>query len=252
MSKTLKQTFMITNYSWNSNNKILILITLIIPFLLSLGFWQLDRADEKKLLQKNYQLKTQLKARSIDELSVSEDLSYTPVVIEGFFDNSRIFFLDNRIVNGKVGYEVILPLTTNQGMTVLVNRGWVLGPRKRDELPKIRNITSKVNLKGNVHVPLGKPVLLDTDKWSNTWPVVVQWVDIKRIENMIGAQVFPHIVRLKPDSDWSLMVNWAPINTSPQKHLGYAFQWFLMALALVIFWVYSSFERTGVKELDNG
>lgn len=242
---------MSTNFRWNSNNKILILIICIIPLLLRLGFWQLDRAEEKKILKERYQLKSQLEPRFIDEVSLSEDLSYTPVLIEGFFDNSRIIFLDNRINNGEVGYDVILPLTTNQGMTVLVNRGWVQGSRKRNELPIIESIESRVILKGNIHIPLGKPVLLDEDKWSNRWPLVVQWIDIKRIENALETQVFPYVVRLKPESDWSFIANWTPVNTSPQKHLGYAAQWFFMALALVIFWIYSSLERTDNKEIDN-
>lgn len=242
---------MIKNFSWNSNNKILIFITLIIPFLLSLGFWQLDRAEEKKVLQEHYRLKSKLKPKFIDEISLSEDLSYTPVLLEGNFDNSRVIFLDNRINNGKVGYDVILPLITNKGITVLVNRGWVMGSRKREELPKMTSIRGKVTLNGNIHVPLGMPVLLDEDKWSNAWPLVVQWIDINRIEDVLDTKVFPYIVRLKPESDWSLTTNWTNTNISPQKHIGYAFQWFLMALALVLFWIYSSLERKDNKDIDN-
>ena len=241
---------MINNFGWNSNKKILVLIILIIPLLLSLGFWQLDRAKEKELLQEHYQFKMQLQPRSIDEVSPSGQLSHTPVLVEGIFDNNRIILLDNRIINGKVGYEVILPVVTSKGMTVLVNRGWVLGSRKRDELPKFELINEKVILNGNIYVPLSKPVLLREDEWSDSWPLVVQWVDIERIERALQTQVFPYIVRLKPESAWALTTNWAPINTSSQKHLGYAFQWFLMAFALIIFWIYSSLEHKVTVEKD--
>ena len=117
--------------------------------------------------------------------------------------------MDNRIINGKVGYEVILPVVTSKGMTVLVNRGWVLGSRKRDELPKFELINEKVILNGNIYVPLSKPVLLGEDEWSDSWPLVVQWVDIERIERALQTQVFPYIVRLKPESAWALTTNWA-------------------------------------------
>ena len=51
---------------------------------------------------------------------------------------------------------------------------------------------------------------------------------------------FPYVVRLTPDSAGALLADWPLINTRPEKHTAYAVQWFLMALALLLLFVWRS------------
>ena len=45
---------MIAAYRWDSNWKILITVLIALPLLLRLGFWQLERGEEKQQLQAQY------------------------------------------------------------------------------------------------------------------------------------------------------------------------------------------------------
>ena len=65
---------------------------------------------------------------------------------------------------------------------------------------------------------------------------------------MLGRPLFPYSVRLDAGQPGALRVDWEPINTQPEKHTGYAVQWFAMAIALVLFWVYSSLKRDPAVE----
>lgn len=129
----------------------------------------------------------------------------------------------------------------------MVNRGWVEAPPARADFADVmRDIAQPEGdqvLRGSIYVPVGTPVVLKQDDLSSVWPLRVQWLDIERIGVLLERPLFPYSVRLEPGEQGALQVDWEPINTRPEKHAGYAVQWFLMAAALIVFWVYSSLRR---------
>jgi cytochrome oxidase assembly protein ShyY1 len=56
----------------------------------------------------------------------------------------------------------------------------------------------------------------------------------------MGQRVFPYPIRIAAGEPGALAVNWLVINVSPDKHRGYAVQWFAMAVALLIFFALRS------------
>ena len=255
---------MIAAYRWESNWKILVLVLIIVPVLLRLGFWQLQRADEKIQLQAIFDQQQSLPAVPFEQLLTGaaqlteasrtlederdiekeKELSARRVLLKGKFDSQKTFLLDNQIVHGRPGYDVISPFTTETGRVVLVNRGWVMGFADRAQLPSIALVSGTVELEASVHIPLGKAVVLAEDIWSTDWPVVVQWVNIPRIGDQLEQDIYPYVLRIEEGQLGGLQRHWLAINTQPEKHLGYAVQWFLMALALTVFWLYSSIKPT--------
>src|SRR6187401_2580274 len=94
-----------------------------------LGVWQLDRADQKIALQ------TSLEARSGEPALDGPSLARSPLAAEaqhhrrvslrGRWLAERTVFLDNRQMDGKVGFFVVTPLALTPGSgVVLVQRGW--------------------------------------------------------------------------------------------------------------------------------
>jgi surfeit locus 1 family protein len=84
----------------------------LLPCLLWLGVWQLHRADEKRALQ--MQFDAQRNAEPIDAAQLSaEPVAYTRAQLRGEFDNAHSFLLDNRVLHGRVGYEVLTPFVAN-------------------------------------------------------------------------------------------------------------------------------------------
>jgi surfeit locus 1 family protein len=236
--------------SLSLNAKVTALAALLLPVMLLLGNWQLERAEEKRAIEAAFNARQQQAPVSIDQTSPDADLAFTPVELEGQFDNQRYFLLDNRVHAGQLGYEVLTPLRTQGNRWVLVNRGWIKGTDDRRDLPEIPTVDGTVRVTGSIYVPPGQPFLLAEQDFSGTdWPLVAQAVEVDKFAAALGRDVFPYVVRLDESAHGALQSNWEPINVQPEKHIGYAVQWFAMAAALVIWFV---FANTNLTQLLKG
>lgn len=210
------------------------LVVLLLPLLVSLGFWQLDRAQEKRQLLAQFAQKQAAGPVPIETLSTRGDLRYQPVSLQGAFIPGKNLLLDNRIHRGRFGYEVVTPFRLRgKDLIVLVNRGWVPGDTSRRTLPAVQTVTGTVRLSGEIYVPQGKLMRLGDDR-AQGWPRVVQSVDIDRLRKIFGHPLFPYTVHLKADSPAAFQPNWTVVNLTPARHIAYAVQWFAMAATVVI------------------
>lgn len=212
-----------------------------LPTLIILGFWQLDREQEKKALQSLYDLRQKSPSEALNLIDWTQtDLSYTKVQITGHFDNSHYFLLDNRIQDGRVGYEVLTPFLADSGAQVILNRGWVPQGHTRAQLPDISQIEGPARIEGSLYVPLSEPFMLSDAQETNlnSWPRVVQSIDIESWSTELDMSLAPYSIRLTQDSPGALVARWQTINMLPEKHRGYAVQWFAMAAALLLMYLY--------------
>lgn len=239
--------------------KLTLMCLLLLPLLLRLGFWQLSREEEKRELQALYEERLQRQPVPLESLDSGSDLQYMPVSLRGRFDNTRYFLLDNRVHEGRVGYEAIVPFLGSGGLVVFVNRGWLPGTGDRQSLPALDAVEGEVQLEGNIHVPLGAALTLGDTSPGPGWPKLLQEADtgaaLAALWDASQTQpVFPWTVRLAAGSPGVLQRNWTVVNTGPEKHRGYAVQWFAMATALVLLYLYYSFVHRGdppVRESDD-
>lgn len=210
-----------------------LLAVLLMPLVVSLGFWQLDRAEEKRLLQQLFEQRQLAEPVALETLDSQADLRYQPVILRGEFLNARQLLLDNRIYQGRFGYEIITPFRLAASKTlVLVNRGWLQGDISRRSLPEIKAITGEATLRAEVYVPQGDVMVLADERVAG-WPRVMQSLDIEQLQPEFAQSLFPYSVRIKQDSAASYAPNWVVVNLQPEKHTGYAVQWFAMALTLL-------------------
>ena len=77
-----------------------------------------------------------------------------------------------------------------------------------------------------------------------TTPLLVQRVVIDQFNQLWGSEMFELELRLQQGFPGALDIDWPLINTGPEKHVGYAVQWFFMVVALTAFWIYSSLRKT--------
>ncbi|WP_235015374.1 SURF1 family protein [Oceanicoccus sp. KOV_DT_Chl] len=210
---------------------------MLLPLLLSLGFWQLDRAEEKRSLQllfKQRQLKGPIE---IEQVQPQQDLRYQPIKLRGHYINQKNLLLDNRIYQRRFGYEIITPLQlTGTDQIVLVNRGFLQGDISRRELPAIEAIEGEVELIGEVYVPQSEMMTLAADNASG-WPRLIQVLDMDALAKEFGSALFPFSVRIQSPIAGSYEANWVVVNLQPEKHTGYAVQWFAMSATLIIIMV---------------
>lgn len=221
---------------FTANRKLTLFTLLALPLLISLGFWQLDRAAEKRALEAAYieqqaQPPSQLNSRNLDTLP-----DYRRVMAQGQFDADHTWLLDNKQRDGRVGYEVVTPFILNDGSLILVNRGWLASTAQRAQLPPVPVLLGEQMLFGEL-VSASEHPLLDGESQAIDWPRVVMALD----PVAMGAQVdrkFPvRYLRLDDSSPGALVTQWQAVNVSSAKHSGYAFQWFGMAVALIIWFV---------------
>ena len=95
-----------------------------------LGFWQLDRLDERRARNRVTITRLAEPAGDIESvLSDTGDLGVRRVVVRGTFDYAHELVLTSRTHNGSPGVNVITPLRiAGRDTVVLVNRGWVYSP----------------------------------------------------------------------------------------------------------------------------
>ena len=219
------------------------LFTLVmLPLLISLGFWQMQRADEKAVLATAFEQQQALPPAPLAELWNEEAtaLAYRPVLLEGRYREGQHFLLDNRMLQGKFGNEALTVFELTSGGLALVNRGWLPADASRREIPQVSDIGGEVRLTGHVYVSPGKPYLLADEAIPESWPRRLQAVEMDKIAGSLAGRLFPYPVRIDSGQPGALAVDWQVINVSPAKHQGYAVQWLAMALALALIYLLRS------------
>ena len=221
--------------------RVLTFVIVLLPVLIGLGLWQFGRYQEKLELEEQYQLRRQ-KSFSVSDLQGLDDPCYLNVSASGQFDNSRNFLLDNKTLDGRVGFHVISPFETSTGEWLLVDRGWVSGLQDRSRLPEVAPVSGSVVITGQSWIPAGKAFLLAEDVWSSEWPKLIQSIDLPKMKTAMDVALQPWLLVLDSDQPGSFQRNFHIVNMPPSKHLGYSVQWFAMALALVLLGGYAVFR----------
>ena len=220
-----------------------VLIIATIAFLISLGFWQLDRADQKRSIEASIQ-----KANTgVVELIINQNellnKEYYEVRLQGSYISDKQFIYDNQIVDQASGYYVLTPFVlTGQSNAIMINRGFIPWNGRRDQLDDIAVDSTYREIKIQVSRPI-KRIELKTSDISNQFPVLIQAIDFDVIEEISSTSFVDVIGLLDPSSDDGFVRKWEPYTGSIEKHIGYAIQWFLMALVLGIIGI-----RIGLKQ----
>jgi len=219
------------------NWKLALLSLVLILILISLGFWQLSRAHEKASLLKNFQARGSMPPASAKDLSVLRDWRFYQLKVEGKFDEAHTFLLDNKIFNGKVGYEVYTPFKAKGvDVAILVDRGFIPLGVSRDSLPAIPKASKKeVKIQGMLNTP---PLYFAfggiSENGKTQWPLRVEYINVPEIAKLLNTGLFPYVLSLDEESPGALQVKWQIATIDPNKHKGYAVQWFALALTLLI------------------
>ena len=171
--------------------------------------------------------------------------------VTGRFDPAQQWLLDNRIRNGKAGYHVYsLLLLKDSRRPLLVNRGWAPVGSNREFLPLLPLPDGLLSLTGRLDTPASVGLVMG-DGGVNAMGdrVVLQALRIPQLAAAKEIELLPLALVLDEGQTGVLQYDWAPVkNIGPEKHVGYAVQWFALALALVIIYVGVNTRRSGREE----
>jgi len=221
------------------NWKVSLLCLVTLPILLSLGFWQLDRAEQKRERQQRLERIASAPPVPLTRVRAANLPDGRRLLLRGHYLRSYNWLLDNRQRQGRVGYEVITPFELEDGALVLVNRGWVPADANRDERPDPSAPAGEHTLFGHLLSPSEHPLLEEVEV-AKGWPIRRVALAPEPMAGQLGKPLLARYVRLDDTSPGALVTDWPDTESSAAKHLGYAVQWFAMALALVIWCLFAN------------
>jgi surfeit locus 1 family protein len=219
----------------------------LLPVLIGLGQWQLERAAWKQTLVDAHAARIGEPARPLGSLLASSasaaDLEYRQVTAAGVYDLDHQLLLDNQIHQGAAGYHVLTPLRLNGAGSgdawVLVNRGWVPLGDSRTQLPALPGSAGPVSVRAMIRLPPEKAFRLESVEEAGTgWPRVIQLIELGPIGQRLGHPLLPQVLLLDPKEPGGFVRDWKPVyGITPDKHRAYAAQWFTLALVLLLIYV---------------
>jgi surfeit locus 1 family protein len=226
----------------------------------SLGWWQIGRGREKQAMIESFARGTQSSVELRDDVTVEELPRYQHVRAEGRYDPSRQILLDNMPSQaGKPGYRVLTPFVRRDtddgvGRLLLVDRGWVPLGASRETLPAVdvadgfRAVSGRLDRLPVPGVRVGEAGTPGDERW----PRVLNFPRASDVEAVLGRPVEARIMLLDAAAPDGFERVWRPaLGFGPERHLGYAIQWFAFALTTVVIFIALSLRRS-VPHGDDG
>lgn len=228
------------NSKWRLSFWPVLAFAVLLPVLVSLGIWQVDRGIEKRELHAQF---AAVKA-SIDvtgsPLDAVDDLpTYAEISLRGRYLDDSTFLLDNLSHAGRPGHHVLTPFRPDGAdYVVIVDRGWRPGIASSSAIEPVPP-SDAANVRGKL-APFPRPGLTLEGKpeAEGPWPRVVQFPDAAELSRQLGVPVAQRRVLLDESAPEGFVRDWQAPGMPPARHYAYAFQWFALAAALVaIFFV---------------
>lgn len=210
-----------------------VLITVAAFLLLSkLAWWQWQRAEEKtKQLQQIAQWQQQ------DGLPVAQLTAATLPTLDGAplqgdvqWLAPFVWLVDNQIVNGVAGYDVLIPVQAQPDAVVfLLNLGWTAGSGDRTQLPQV-DIPQQLRLEGILRTSPRPFILGQNIENTGHFPQRIQAIVPQQLS---AASNLPLLDAVFYQKNTPLVSHYTPVILPPEKHRAYALQWALLAVAVV-------------------
>ncbi len=216
----------------------------VIALTISLGNWQLRRADEKAAMQAVRDEAVALGPLDFTGQAGDPDGLFGRILrVEGHFDDDRTIFIDNRTHNGIAGFHVVAPMRiAGTDRVVMVLRGWTPGdPRDRGHLPEVPGGERSWTIEGLVEA--GIPAGIRLGDWAPGGPGDRIWPRFEAAEYAAwsGLTPYPWVVRQTSDSGDGLVRDWVRPGDGIDRHRAYALQWYSFAVLFAGLWVWYGF-----------
>ena len=224
----------------------IIITAILVLIFVQLGKWQLSRAEEKDTQYERLEEYAKQPAIALPKsLVMLEDFQYREVEVEGEYLSEQTIWIDNKTYKGRAGYHVITPLKiSNSILSVAVNRGWIASGNDRAVLPEVLEVEGRVKVIGIVASPeLRTLELSDSVRHGKVWDKF----DLQSYEKVIGYDLQPILILQKDQVNDGLIRDWEKPESGASKNIGYAVQWFSLALTTIIIFLVLNVKRTNSK-----
>ena len=212
---------------------------------LSLGNWQSRRAEEKQRLASEQTLQAALPPLDMQSLNEGKVPAYfRSVQMTGSFIAQWPIYLDNRPYQGKAGFYLLMPFKLRESEKILlVMRGWL--PRdaqNRAQLPITPTPEGELQLEGKVRESVGHVMQLGSEPGMQSG-VIRQNFEVAELSKASGLKLENFIIEQTSDAKDGLIRDWPQPSLGIEKHRGYAFQWYGLAVTALLFFIATGIKR---------
>ncbi|MCF8162654.1 MAG: SURF1 family protein [Polynucleobacter sp.] len=218
---------------------------LVVAVGISLGNWQLRRAEQKLALQEQMLMRAEFAPVNSNALTPEQTPEeFRRVIAEGEFISAWPVYLDNRPYQGRAGFYLLMPFKlVGSEQSILIMRGWF--PRdaiNREHIPTIPVPEGVIRLEGRVRASTGK--LMQLGEAAALQPgALAQNVDVEEFARASKLSLQTFIIEQTNDAADGLVRDWPIPSVGIDKHKGYAFQWYSLALVAAVFFLLTGFKR---------
>ena len=215
-----------------------------LALLLSLGIWQLHRGQQKAELLTQY-AEVALQPAVVLDPKVAASVQPLRVRVSGRYEARHQLLLDNQSSRQRPGYQVWTPLRLEDGALVLVNRGWIpLADRAHPATPPAPE--GEVAVEGYWRALTQAGLRTDAGACSKaaSFPQIVNYPRSADVACLLGENVADGELLLAPEAPGGFVREWHFDNGfPPERHYGYAAQWFALAATLLFLFIKLNLKR---------
>ncbi len=247
MSLCLKINLRQKRYTFSLKIGFLFVCLFFMVLFIFLGSWQIHRYHYKKDLLNSYHQHHETNPKHF-RTAVKQVSDFQHINVEGNYLNELTMLIQNRPYKGKIGFEVLTPLQIpGESKLLLINRGWIPS-LEGSTAPPIPKIEGKQTLKGYIKFNEHQFILGQNIYYPNAKPLIIQKIDYPEISRILGQDFYPFLLRLDPGEPHGFVRDWIISTMPPERHMGYAVQWFVLALMVIIAYIGFCYEyREDVK-----
>ncbi|MCR9608219.1 SURF1 family protein [Vibrio alginolyticus] len=222
------------------------LTVVVFSLLVKLGFWQLERGQEKQALEQAILARADSAYQALGEVLEENDWREGNILGKKVEANVvpqafPVILLDNQTHQGNVGYLAfqIVSMSDESGTYALLELGFVEGIADRSILPTVTTLEVSTFISGRLYRKSANP--LSSELMPEVGDAIrVQNLNIVHLNQLLNIELMPAV--LQPDNlkNWPYDFPWNPLPLNSAKHFGYSIQWFSMAgifllLTLIVF-----------------
>lgn len=219
-----------------------------------LGNWQWDRYQDRRLNNGRLHASSVAQPLPLNDVvprpgtagtagpAPAAAKKWSMVTATGRYDNAREILARNRIVNGRVGFEVLTPVLLGDGTAIIVNRGWIEAPvgdaLARPAIPPAP--PGQVTVAGRLHFSESGPRPLQRP----TGRIEVRRINLNQLAPELPYPIYgAYILRTQhvPAADDTLVP--IPVSAENAWQSGaYAIQWWLFAAAAIAWYIWAAYR----------
>jgi surfeit locus 1 family protein len=219
-----------------------VLVLMIAAVCVRLGFWQLDRLEQRRARNTAVRAAQAQRPLTLDAATFAaasanpQALEWRPVEAAGTFHHAGDLLLRGRGREGRPGVHLVSPLVLADGRVVMVNRGWLPAADAATASTDAFRTSGPVRITGvlrpmEASADRGLPAAGRADG-DSTW----RRIDLGVARDRSPGAVLPlYLQRLPAAADGPSPPLAEPLpELSQGNHLSYAVQWFSFATIAVV------------------